>query len=484
MARTILVVEDDVALLRALSRYLSHAGHRVVEAHSCSEAYEKLSSLDAGIDIVLTDVSLPDGVGFDIADKLAEDKHPAVVIVMTGDDRITTAITAFHRGVADFLLKPFSFEALDQALERVKPQRRQNATQAPMAAQASAIRTPGDAWRKKYAPDLIGTATQLERVFAIIERVADTDCTVIVSGESGTGKELVARALHMASDRRTKALVTVNCAALPENLIESELFGHARGSFTGATNSREGRFTAADGGTIFLDEVGELPLAAQAKLLRVLQEKEVTPVGESKAHKVDVRVIAATNRDLEDMVANGTFREDLLYRLAVIPIELPPLRERRGDIPELVRHFIARTNAKRERSVSGINKEAMDILCGYDWPGNVRELENKIERMVVLRSEGELAVEDIPAKLRAARPALAPVKDLQAQNGEDPLLPDDGIDLKDAVERYENALIVQALERTGWNKNRAAAILRMNRTTLVEKLKKKGMMDEDQARVA
>lgn len=474
MARTILVVEDDIALIKALGRYLSHAGNRVLEAHTCAEAMHILESGEAAVDVVLADVSLPDGVGFDIASKLAERENGPAVIVMTGDDRISTAITAFHRGVSDFLLKPFSFEALDQALDRVKPRR--NAAPPPIAPIAS-TRTPSEAWRKKYAPEIIGSAVQLERVFAIIERVADTDCTVIVTGESGTGKELVAKALHNASDRRQKPFVTVNCAALPENLIESELFGHARGSFTGATNSREGRFTAADGGTIFLDEVGELPLAAQAKLLRVLQEKEVTPVGDSRAHRVDVRVIAATNRDLEDMVASGTFREDLWYRLCVIPIELSPLRERRQDIPELVHHFIARTNQKRERNVSGITKDALSILQGFDWPGNIRELENKIERMVVLRSEGEISVEDIPPRLRQAGKSIPP------RGGEEPVLPDDGIDLKDAVERYENALILQALERTGWNKNRAAAILRMNRTTLVEKLKKKGL-DEDAARVA
>jgi transcriptional regulator with PAS, ATPase and Fis domain len=291
----------------------------------------------------------------------------------------------------------------------------------------------------------------------------------LITGDSGTGKELVARAIHAASGRAQAPFVTVNCAALPENLVESELFGHVRGAFTGAVAPRVGRFVAAEGGTLFLDEIGELPLSQQAKLLRAVQEKEVVPVGETRARKTDVRLIAATHRDLESMVDQGTFREDLFYRIQVVPIEVPALRDRRRDIPQLVDSFVKRANQRRKRSVKGVSKEAMSLLEAYDWPGNVRQLENLVERMVLLRSQGEIGLEDLPSRIvESCNPAQAP---------SGPVLPEDGIDLRDAVEQFENALILQALERSGWNKNRAATMLRMNRTTLVERLKKKNFID-------
>jgi DNA-binding NtrC family response regulator len=332
------------------------------------------------------------------------------------------------------------------------------------------------AWRDRYAPDLVGDDPRLLRVFHVIERVSDTDCSVLVTGESGTGKELVARAVHAASSRASGPFVTVNCAAISENLVESELFGHTRGAFTGATATREGYFAAADGGTLFLDEIGELPLSAQAKLLRAVQEKEITPVGETHGRRVNVRVLCATHRDLAKLVAEGKFREDLLYRIQVVPIELPALRERRADIPALVSHFIAKSNRRHRRAIAGVRTDAMQLLCAYAWPGNVRQLEHVVERMVVLRPEGTLCREDLPAKVLAATPSVQ-------REGGALHLPDDGIDLRDAVEHFENQLILQALERTGWNKNRAAAVLRMNRTTLVEKLKKKNMYAEDGRRI-
>jgi transcriptional regulator with PAS, ATPase and Fis domain len=310
-------------------------------------------------------------------------------------------------------------------------------------------------------------------VFRTLQQVCDTDCSVLITGESGTGKELIARALHAGSGRAGGPFVTVNCAAIPENLLESELFGHVRGAFTGALSPRVGRFVAADGGTLFLDEIGELPLSQQAKLLRAVQEREIIAVGDSKPRKVDVRLIAATHRDLEAMVEEGTFREDLLYRIQVVPVELPPLRERANDIPQLVQAFIERVNKKRKRAVSGVTESAMNALVSYEWPGNVRQLENVVERMVLLRAEGMIDVDDLPARMQKAARANDKAQALE--------LPEDGIDLRDAVEQFENKLILQALERTGWNKNRAAAVLRMNRTTLVEKLKKKNLTDEQLA---
>jgi DNA-binding NtrC family response regulator len=462
VAETILIIDDEEALRRALARYLARSGADVIEAATCAEAFDILDRLQ--VDLILCDIILPDGQGFEVVDRASKQRPRPGVVMITGDESQENAIQAVRHDADDFLLKPFSFDALDASLARLRPRRpSQSVVPAPSEAAESA-----DAWRRRYAPNLLGQHPSLLRVFSVIERVCDTDCSVLVTGESGTGKELVARAIHQASERRTKPFVTVNCAAIPENLLESELFGHAKGSFTGATQSRIGRFTAADGGTLFLDEIGELPLGLQAKLLRVLQEKEVTPVGESKSHIVDVRVVTATNRDLEDMVEKGGFREDLLYRLNVIPVEMPTLRERSADVAELVRHFITRASARRDRSITGISEEAMARLCAYDWPGNVRQLENTIERMVVLRSEGMLDVDDLPPKVRNAAPKrLVPLGA--------PTLPEEGIDLKDAVEEFENALILQALERTGWNKNRAATILRMNRTTLVEKLKKKNI---------
>ncbi|MCG8557241.1 MAG: sigma-54 dependent transcriptional regulator, partial [Proteobacteria bacterium] len=327
-------------------------------------------------------------------------------------------------------------------------------------------------WRQQFAPGVLGQHTSLTETFELLASVADTDCTVLVTGETGTGKELVARALHRGSSRHTKPFVTVNCAAIPENLLESELFGHVKGAFTGATQARTGRFLQADGGTIFLDEIGELPLALQAKFLRVLQEREVTPLGNPRSHKVDVRIVAATNRDLEDMAAQGKFREDLLYRLNVIPVELSPLRERRSDIPELVTHFVKSANKRRQRRVEGITEPAVAVLAAYDWPGNVRQLEHLMERVVLIKSKGMVDVADLPRKIREQPNSVA-------NRSIDPALPEEGINFKDAVEQFENALICQALQRTGWNKNRAAGILQMNRTTLVEKLKKKGIGEPD-----
>ena len=298
----------------------------------------------------------------------------------------------------------------------------------------------------------------------MMQSVADTSASVLITGESGTGKELVARALHTASGRRLNPLVTLNCAAIPEALIESELFGHVRGAFTGATEARRGHFVAAHTGSIFLDEVGDLPLAMQTKLLRVLQEKEVVPVGQSSTIAIDTRIIAATNVDLEKAVADGKFREDLYYRLNVIPIEVPALRDHRSDIPSLVDGFIERHNKRLGRSVSKMDADVLDCLEQHDWPGNVRELENAVERMVVLKGDGELNVSDLPESLRRASTRITgPLT---------PEIPDEGIKLRDAVESFEANLIEQALARADGNKAKAARLLNVSRTTLIEKIKR------------
>jgi DNA-binding NtrC family response regulator len=328
---------------------------------------------------------------------------------------------------------------------------------------------------------IIGHNPAMRRVLDTIQRVASSSCTVLVTGESGTGKELVVAALHDASPRTGKPLVTVNCGAIPENLIESELFGHARGAFTGAHATRQGHVATAEGGTLFLDEVGELPLQVQVKLLRLLQQREYTMVGDSRVVKCDVRIVAATNRDLEAEVKARRFREDLFYRLNVIHIELPSLRNRPEDIEPLARHFLNSCVARTGRvDVLGFAPEALDILRAHPWPGNVRSLENTVERAVLLTAGPQVKPEDLPERMQqgviaaaaAAVAAAAPSVQPAAASGP---LPEAGIDLRAVVESYENDLIVQALERTGRNKNRAAQLLGLNRTTLVEMLKRKGL---------
>ncbi len=319
---------------------------------------------------------------------------------------------------------------------------------------------------------LVGESTPMLRLYRMLERVARTNTTCLITGESGTGKENAASTIHSLSPRTDQANVPVNCGAIPSELVESHFFGHKRGAFTGAVSDRDGVFVAADRGTLFLDEVGELELAMQVKLLRVLQTGDVQPVGSSKTQKTDVRIVAATNRDLDQEMADGNFREDLFYRLAVIPIRMPPLRERSDDIPLLVRHFADVFNARTDFPVRGISRTGMDGLCAYEWPGNVRELRAVLERMIVLAEEEVLGVDDLPAKVRAA---VGLESDEPIDPWASPALPEGGLKLAEAVDHYETNLILQALDRTGWNRSQAANLLYMNRTTLVEKLKKKGL---------
>lgn len=317
---------------------------------------------------------------------------------------------------------------------------------------------------------LIGEEPSLKKVLRLVAKVAETDSSVLILGESGTGKELIARAVHEQSPRVNKPFVPINCGAIPENLLESELFGHVKGAFTGANQTRAGRFELADGGTIFLDEIGEMPMLLQVKLLRVLQERSFEPVGGSKPVNVNVRVVAATNKDLEEEVSEGRFREDLYYRLNVVELNLPPLRRRQGDIPLLCEYFNNRLEATRGRSIRGFTSEAMDKLKKYRWPGNVRELENVVERLTVFCMDESVEVDDLPEKLLRASPSKRSSFDL----------PDEGVDLRQLLNDLEESMLRQALEKTGWNKNKAATLLSMNRTTLVEKLKKRNMLSPEE----
>ncbi|MBI5537765.1 MAG: sigma-54-dependent Fis family transcriptional regulator [Deltaproteobacteria bacterium] len=312
---------------------------------------------------------------------------------------------------------------------------------------------------------VIGSSEVLVRLFHLVDRVGRCESTVLITGESGTGKELVARAVHEVSPRASGPFVVVNCGAIPEALLESELFGHVRGAFTGAHQSRPGRVAVAKGGTLFLDEIGELPLALQVKLLRLLQQREYSPVGDSRTVSADVRVVAATNKDLEAEVASGAFREDLYYRLNVIHLRAPALRDRSGDVPALVEHFLAKACQKLGRPSLTVSQDTMDILQSWSWPGNVRELENTIERVAILCPAEAIEPADLPPRMRGV-----PVEQRTGAR-----LPEGGLDLRAAVESFENELIRQALERTAWNRNRAATLLGLNRTTLVEMIKRKRM---------
>lgn len=321
----------------------------------------------------------------------------------------------------------------------------------------------GKTGNQKKLNNMIGQSGRMQEVFSVFEKIADTDSTVLIYGESGTGKGLLAKEVHKNSHRRNNAFIPINCGAIPDNLLESELFGHVRGAFTGATSPKPGKFELANEGTIFLDEIGDMSLQLQVKLLRVLEDKEFERVGGCKTTKVDVRIIAATHQDLEKEIEKGTFREDLFYRLDVIPITLPHLRERKSDIPLLISHFLKQHNKREGREVEGISQEAMEIFMEYSWPGNIRELRNIIERLVVLKGKGQILPQDLPYKMSSTR---SPVTQSKIE------ISADGICLNNAVSEFEKALILESLERTKWVKNKAAKLLQLNRTTLVEKIKR------------
>jgi transcriptional regulator with PAS, ATPase and Fis domain len=319
-------------------------------------------------------------------------------------------------------------------------------------------RTPG------VFDNIIGRSAGMLEIFGLVERVADCDSTILINGETGTGKGLVARAIHQRSKRREKPFISINCGAIPENLLESELFGHVKGAFTGATASKAGKFELADGGTVFLDEIGDMSPDLQIKVLKVLEEGEFEQVGGAKTIRVDVRILAATHRDLSEEVQKGAFREDLFYRLFVIPMTLPPLRERREDIRPLVEYFLALSNRKNNRQVSSVNEDAFDALTAYPWPGNVRELKNLMERLIVLKGTGVITRRDLPSEIRGGSPVLEAPSIIE--------ISEEGICLNSAVTEFEKALILQSLEKTQWVKNKAAKLLHLNRTTLVEKIKR------------
>jgi Response regulator containing CheY-like receiver, AAA-type ATPase, and DNA-binding domains len=457
-SQRVLILDDESSLRTALFRVLDRKGLNVLTANKIEEA-KVLCQGDTPVDLAIVDLNLPDGDGIEFMTHL-KSIHPATeVIILTGHATIESAIRATQKGAFHFVTKPFNLEELMSLIEKALTQKK-------LLQENQQLRSE---LNKKYKFDqIIGSSEQIQNVLRLIERVADSDSTVLVTGESGTGKELIARAIHYNSPRAQGPFIPINCGAIPSELLESELFGHMKGAFTGAIANRVGRFELADGGTIFLDEIGDLEPSLQVKILRALQERSFEPVGSTKTVQVNVRVIAATNINLEEAVDEGRFREDLFYRLNVIPLVVPALRERKADIPLLLSHFMVIFNRNKEKGLTGISTEAIECLSNYPWPGNIRELENLVERMSILKGHGQIEMIDLPIKYRSSKTAAAEIGAVE--------IPDNGMDFNSAVDAYENALILRALEKTGWNRNQAAALLRLNRTTLVEKIKKKGLI--------
>ena len=451
----LLIVEDEAPLREATAARLADHGFTVVQAATGEQALECLNEF--AFDVVVTDLRLPGVDGSQVL-KAAVESYPEIVgIVVTGFGTVKGAVEAIKVGAADFITKPFQFDELLHVLSSALEQRRLKSENAYLRSQL----------QERYSFEgLVGRSRVMRDLFQLLETVAPTSSTILITGETGTGKELVARAIHHNSPRHAHRFSAMSCGAIPETLLEAELFGHVRGAFTGAVESRPGRLEQAHKGTLFLDEVGTMSPALQAKLLRVLQERELERIGDTRQIKIDVRVIAATNSDLTQRVAEGTFREDLFYRLHVIPVPLPPLRNRREDIPLLTQHFLHKIGRELvpPRSQVSLSQEAMRCLMAYAWPGNIRQLENAVERALAFsQGRSKIDVADLPPEIRAATDK--PVEVLVP-------FPEEGIRFEDYVHDVERELIRQAVHKSGGNKRRAADLLHLKRTTLIEKMKR------------
>jgi two-component system response regulator PilR (NtrC family) len=492
----IYLVEDDRVLGTTIKKYLekkfSLNVHFFLAPTECLLELDKKIKAESVVNqtpfCLITDISFEVGGsdGLLLIDLLKERGHQFVPIVMTGFASIETAINATKKGVFHYLTKPFELEVLCDLVMKAFT-KKLNVPESVFTNGETAVLKPAvitnnnsSLFQNKFkieAPGpedifcgMVGRSKQMKQVFERIKKVAASDSTVFISGPSGTGKELVANALHNLSPRKSHNMVSVNCGAIPSELLESELFGHEKGAFTGAISSRKGRFELAHRGSIFLDEIGDMPLLLQVKILRVLQNRVIERVGSTETTEIDVRIITATHRNLEAAVAEGNFREDLYYRLNVIPIKIPALKERREDIPLMISYFLSKFVSADLRNNIEFDDETLELLISYDWPGNVRELENLIERLVILKGGSLIRVSDLPAKFLKTNPThVDSYKSLIN-------LPDDGVDLKQLLSDIEDSLINQALEVTGGNKNQASKLLSMNRTTLIEKMKKKGFL--------
>ena len=448
----ILIAEDDDLNRQNLDELLSQSGYETRAVRDGREAMEAFPY--DKYDLVITDLKMPHVDGLQLLQFIKDVNPENVVIIITGYATVETAVEAMRLGAFDYITKPLKEDLVKLTIERALSFAR-------LKDENIVLR---DHLKEKYDfGKMIGYSDSMKKVYSTIEKVASSDSTVIIYGESGTGKELVAKAIHFNSDRKVNNLVTVNCGAIPEELLESELFGHEKGAFTGAIRSRIGRFELAQGGSIFLDEIGDMSPSLQVKVLRAIQERQFERIGGIKTIDADVRIICATNQNLEKAVAEKKFREDLFYRINVIPIYLPPLRERLDDIPILVNHFIKTFNELKKKSIKGLTHEAMNCMMNYNWPGNVRELENLIEMFVVMKGMGYIDFEDLPDKIRQTTR-----KTDQIAGGIE--VPDEGLNLNKIISQFERGLLQKALRKSGGVKNRAAKLLNLNRTTFVEKL--------------
>jgi two-component system response regulator PilR (NtrC family) len=453
---TVLVVDDEPGLRDMLSILFKREGFDVTVAPGFASAREAIQGAPSPYGMVLTDLLMPDGSGLDLLTVARQRSAQTEVIVMTAHSTLETAIEAMKRGAYDFITKPFATSELRALVDKAFEKRALTSENEALKAQVA----------REHPRDLLGRSEAMRRIVDLIHRIAPGRATVLITGESGTGKERIARAIHELSDRKDKPFLVVNCGAIPETLIESELFGHDKGAFTGATHRHLGIFREADGGTVLLDEVGELPTAMQVKLLRVLQERKVRPVGATNELQVDVRVLAATNRNVEEMVKSGQFRQDLYYRLNVIRVEVPPIRDRRSDIAELADYFLARCTAEHRKEIRGFTPDALRALDAYPFPGNVRELENIVERAVALATGQNIGLGDLPREISgaAAQPTPALLE-----------LPEEGCNLDEVVGEVERRLLLQALERTGGVRTNAARLLGVTLRSLRYRLQKHAM---------
>lgn len=451
----ILLIDDSPDILTHLAEYLKNEGY---EVESSTDGEKAISMIERKCyDIIFTDLMMPNMDGMEVLKYVTQHSRESICMILTGYGTIKNAVEAVKLGAFDYLTKPVKMDEILITLKRAlefRDLKREN-------------QNLKNQLKKKYKfENIIGDSEKMHQIFETIEKVADTDSTILILGESGTGKELIAKAIHYNSYRREGPFIPVNCAAIPSELLESELFGHEKGAFTNAIRTRIGRFELANGGTVFLDEIGDMSPNLQSKLLRVLQERQFERIGGVKTVKIDIRIIAATHQDLKVEVEQGKFRQDLYYRLNVIPIRVPPLRERHSDIPLLVHHFLNHFNRSKKRKIQGINNEALNRLMEYHWPGNVRELENIIERIVILTNNDSITVQDLPEKIQnLSRDEQAPLFEI----------PEEGISLDNALNEFEKRLILQALNKTGWIKNKAAQLLNLNRTTLIEKIKRQNL---------
>jgi two-component system, NtrC family, response regulator AtoC len=463
----VLIVDDELNIRRVLAAMLKREGYEVTTAADGEQALAVLAKTP--VEVVVTDLVMPRLGGMELLQRIGAQYPDVPVILITAHGTVDNAVAALKAGAFDYVTKPFEQEELKKVIAK--------------AARAHELeRQNVHGTTEGERPPLVGQSSAMRQVFDMVARVADSPSTVLITGESGTGKELVAREIHHRSARRDKPLIKVNCAAIPKDLVESELFGYEKGAFTGAVGSKPGRFELADGGTLFLDEIGEIPVEMQVKLLRALQESEFERVGGIKTLQVDVRLIAATNRDLEELIRDGRFREDLYYRLNVVPISLPPLRERREDIPLLVSHFIAKYDQRLGKKVERVDDEAMQMLLGYGWPGNIRELENLMERSVLFADGPVILGASLPDAMRDRTPG--PAVPIAAVGPLGAIAAPSGASMKEIVRQaqaeLEKELIRRALEETGGNVTRAAKRLQISRKSLQVKMKELGLRGDEE----